>query len=54
VVVVGHQPDLGRTAAFLVSGSAEEWRIKKGSLWWISKKNGDELIVRAVASPDLL
>jgi phosphohistidine phosphatase len=54
VVVVGHQPDLGRAAAFLVSGSAEEWRIKKGGLWWISKKNGDELIVRAVASPDLL
>jgi phosphohistidine phosphatase len=54
VVVVGHQPDLGRAAAFLVAGSAEEWRIKKGGLWWISKKNGDDLIIRAVASPDLL
>ena len=54
VVVVGHQPDLGRAAAFLVSASAEEWRIKKGGLWWIAKKSNDELIVRAVVSPDLL
>jgi phosphohistidine phosphatase len=54
VVVVGHQPDLGRAASFLICGSAEAWRIKKGGLWWFSKKNGDELIVRAVASPDLL
>ena len=54
VVVVGHQPDLGRAAAVLVGGGAGEWRIKKGGLWWVSKKDGDELIVRAVVSPDLL
>jgi phosphohistidine phosphatase len=52
VVLVGHQPDLGCTAAQIVAGRPAEWRIKKGALWWLS--NGDEAIVRAVVSPDLL
>jgi phosphohistidine phosphatase len=54
VVLVGHQPDLGRAAAYFVSGQEGEWRIKKGGLWWVSNKNSDGLIVRAVVSPDLL
>ena len=54
VVVVGHQPDLGRAAAHLLAGKHADWHIKKGGLWWLSTKNGDELIVRAVVSPDLL
>ncbi len=52
VVLVGHQPDLGHAAAYLVSGQDSDWRIKKGGFWWVSNKN--ELIVRAVVSPDLL
>ncbi len=52
VVLVGHQPDLGHAVAYLVSGQQAEWRVKKGGLWWVSNKN--ELIVRAVVSPDLL
>ena len=52
VVLVGHQPDLGRAVAYLVSGQESECRIKKGGFWWVSNKN--ELIVRAVVSPDLL
>ena len=49
VIVVGHQPDLGRVAALLVGGTKEEWTVKKGGLWWLAP---DE--VRAVISPDLL
>ena len=49
VVVVGHQPDLGRAAAFLVAGQPAEWPLGKGALWWISGK-----AVKAVMSPDLL
>ncbi len=52
VVLVGHQPDFGRAVAYLVAGQEAEWRIKKGGFWWVSNKN--ELIVRAVVSPDLL
>ena len=54
LIVVGHQPDLGRAAAHLLAGKQAGWHIKKGGLWWLSNKNSDELIVRAVVSPDLL
>ena len=57
VIVVGHQPDLGRVAAYLVSGAHVEWSLKKGALWWLSyrTRNGEsQVVVRAVMSPDLL
>ena len=57
VVVVGHQPDLGALAAFLVSGAEAGWPVKKGGLWWLNnrERDGDEdVVVRAVLSPDLL
>ena len=49
VVVVGHQPDLGRAIAYLVGGEEAEWRLQKGALWWI-----EDDLVKAVVSPDLL
>jgi phosphohistidine phosphatase len=57
VVVVGHQPDLGRAAAHLVSGAAIGWSIKKGGAWWLTNRvRADEaqVVVRAVVAPDLL
>ena len=56
VVVVGHQPDLGRAAAFLVSGTEASWSVRKGGLWWLSDRVRDEgaqVVVRAVVAPDL-
>jgi len=52
-IVVGHQPDLGRTAAFIVSGRDAGWQIKKGGLWWLSNEK-EPLLVKAVLSPSLL
>ena len=57
VVVVGHQPDLGRAAALLVSGAEEEWSVKKGGLWWLSNREREgetQVVVRAVLAPDLI
>ena len=57
VVVVGHQPDLGRTLASIVAGSPASWSVKKGALWWIAsrtREEGNQIVVRAVVSPDLL
>ena len=57
VVVVGHQPDLGRVAALLVSGAEGDWSVKKGGLWWLSNRERDgeaQVVVRAVLAPDLL
>lgn len=57
VVVVGHQPDLGRVALQLVAGAAGDGTIKKGGLWWLTNRvRNDEaqVVVRAVVAPDLL
>lgn len=52
VILVGHQPDLGRLAAYLVSGTQAEWHLEKGAFWWLS--SGAPTVVRAVGSPGLL
>jgi phosphohistidine phosphatase len=57
VIVVGHQPDLGRTAALLISGAEADWTLKKGGLWWLTNRvRNDEaqVVVRAIVAPDLL
>jgi phosphohistidine phosphatase len=58
VVLVGHQPDFGRAAAYLVAGAQSGGlSIKKAGLWWLNNRvRGDEaqVVVRAVVSPDLL
>jgi phosphohistidine phosphatase len=57
IVVVGHQPDLGRVAAVLLAGAEAEWSVKKGGLWWLTRRERDaeaQVVVRAVLSPDLL
>jgi phosphohistidine phosphatase len=57
VVVVGHQPELGRVAIHLVAGAAGDATVKKGGLWWLSNRGRDDsarVLVRAVIAPDLL
>jgi phosphohistidine phosphatase len=57
VVVVGHQPDLGRAAAFLVAGAEAPWSLKKGGAWWLSRRTREDeaqVVVRAVVAPDLV
>jgi phosphohistidine phosphatase len=57
VIVVGHQPDLGRVAAYLVSGAEADWTLKKGGLWWLTNRvRNDEaqVVVRASIAPDLI
>jgi phosphohistidine phosphatase len=53
VVLVGHQPEFGRAAAYLASGSEAPWPIDKAALWWFTNHH-DQPLVRAVISPDLL
>jgi phosphohistidine phosphatase len=52
VVIVGHQPDLGRALAHLVAGKQTDWRLQKGALWWL--ESGEPALVKAAISPDLL
>ncbi len=52
VIVVGHQPDLGRAAAELVANARAEWPVEKGALWWLA---GDAPArIKAVVPPELL
>jgi phosphohistidine phosphatase len=53
VVVVGHQPTLGMTAARLLADADAEWPVSKGSIWWFSRE-GTFVVLRAVLRPDLV
>ncbi len=57
VLVVGHQPTLGEVAAHLLGGAPSSFSIKKGAVWWLRYRQGDETCeadVRLVVAPDLL
>lgn len=56
VLLVGHQPTLGRLAARLLIGKEMDLVIKKGALWWFSREGqaGEgETVLKAVISPGL-
>jgi phosphohistidine phosphatase len=53
VVVVGHQPTLGMTAARLLCGRDCEWSLRKGAFVWIVRKGNDAVLWAALA-PELL
>lgn len=57
VLVVGHQPTLGRVVARLLGLQAEECTLKKGAVWWLRYRERDEAgqtLVVTVQSPELL
>lgn len=57
VLVVGHQPLLGLTAAHLLGMGAGECAIRKGSVWWLRQRQRLEVsqtVLMAVMAPDFL
>ncbi len=57
VLLVGHQPWMGELAAALMTDHADIWSIKKGAVWWFSRREreGDyQTVLRLAISPDLL
>ena len=55
VLVVGHQPALGRMASLLLAGQEAEWTIKKGALWWLTNRTraGEtQTVLRTVIPPE--
>ena len=57
VLVVGHQPTLGCVAALALIGAETSWTIKKGAIWWLTRRvRGEEeqTVLRAVMGPDLV
>lgn len=66
VLIVGHQPTLGLTAAYLMTGArlhgseAHEllpWSIKKGGVWWLRfrpREERNEVVLVSVRSAEQL
>lgn len=57
VLVVGHQPTMGRTAALALSGVAQSWTVRKGGVWWLAERERDDesqVVVRAVINPEVI
>lgn len=61
IIVVGHQPWIGRIASLLLAGNEQNWSIKKSGIWWLShrirQQENDEnaqTILRLVLPPDLM
>ncbi len=57
VLVVGHQPTLGAVASQLLNCEDASLSIKKGALWWFSRRERESVAqttLRLVITPDLL
>lgn len=57
VILVGHQPFLGRLNAMLLTGQERNMAMERGSLWWFSsasQENAQTGALLAVISPNLL
>jgi phosphohistidine phosphatase len=55
VLVVGHQPTLGLTAAYLLAGVAQPWSVKKGAVWWLRRRDrvgDDQTVLVTVRGPE--
>ncbi|MGH8715014.1 MAG: phosphohistidine phosphatase SixA [Casimicrobiaceae bacterium] len=55
VLLVGHQPTLGETAAYLLSGIEAPWSVRKAALWWLSgraRERGADIVLKVVIGPD--
>lgn len=63
VVLIGHQPALGRLGSLLLFGEEQNLTIRKGAVWWLTNRRrgdgGEErdappVVLRAVICPDFL
>ena len=55
VLVVGHQPTLGETAAFLLGNLDMQWSMKKGAVWWLVKPPRERrhaVVLKLAVAPD--
>lgn len=56
-LIVGHQPTLGMTVSYLLSGQPSAWPLRKGALVWLRvrrRDDGQQVLLHAAVSPELL
>lgn len=61
VLIIGHQPTLGLTAAQLLSGQTQAWAVKKAAVWWLRHRQRDvnldgsgQVVLQVLQGPDFL
>ena len=57
VVLVGHQPTLGRLASLLLCGEEQNWTVRKGAVWWLTTREREgraQVVLRSVINPEQL
>ena len=57
VLVVGHQPTLGLAAAYLLTGQAQAWPLRKGAVLWLRGREREgtlQVVLHAALGVDLL
>jgi phosphohistidine phosphatase len=57
VLVVGHQPTLGLTAAYLMTGQALAWPLRKAAFLWLRAREREgvlQVVLQAALGPDQL
>ena len=57
VLIIGHQPALGRAASLLLLGEEQELSMRKAAVWWITNRARDDEFrpsLRAAICPDYL
>lgn len=57
VLLVGHQPSLGRLASLLLCGEERDFTIKKGAILWLTnrvRQGEGQVLLKAALNPELL
>jgi phosphohistidine phosphatase len=57
VLLVGHQPTLGRLASLLLFGQEAELSIKKAGIWWLTnrvRQDERQTVLRVVMAPEMV
>jgi len=57
VLIVGHQPTLGRIIAALLGLSEQECAVRKGAVWWLRSRMREgvqQTVIVTVQNPDLM
>jgi phosphohistidine phosphatase len=57
VLVIGHQPTLGRLASMLLFGAEQEFTLKKGGFVWLTnrvRRDERQVVLKAALHPGLL
>lgn len=56
VLIVGHQPTLGQVASLAISGTVQDWTIKKGHILWIAHGNKESpaVYIRTALGPEFV